>query len=384
MAGVQPPMVPVIAELSARHPGTLSLGQGMVHYAPPPGLLDAAASPGAPEGLLHRYGRVGGIAPLQQLLRAKLAQDNGIDLEGRTLLVTAGGNMAFLTALLAITQPGDEIVLLSPFYFNHEMAVGMASCRAVVVPTDADHQLDLAGVRAAITPRTRAVVCISPNNPTGAVYPGSTLEALARLCGERSIYLMADEAYEYFTYGSARHVSPLSFPGTASHVIGLYSLSKSYGMAGWRIGYLVAPCALEESLEKIQDTNLICPPIACQLAACAALAAGSAWVRPRIAGLNQVRDLVLARLQGLGRRIEAPRPDGAFYVFIRLPGIAPDQDLELVRRLITDYRVAVLPGSTFGLATTCGLRISYGALDPDQVGEALDRLVAGLEALLPG
>src|SRR5204862_4546052 len=156
-------------------------------------------------------------------------------------MVTAGGNMAFVHAVLAITEPDDEVILPVPFYFNHEMAIQIAGCRAVRVPTDARYQLSVGAIRDAITDRTRAIVTVTPNNPSGAVLSESSLREVNALCRELGIYHIADEPYEYFTYGSARHVSPGSFPDAASHTISMYSLSKAYGFAGWRIGYVVYP-----------------------------------------------------------------------------------------------------------------------------------------------
>src|SRR5205807_6713610 len=224
-----------------------------------------------------------------------------------------GSAMAFLNAVLATADPGDEILILSPFYFNHEMAIDIAGCRAVVAPTDENYQPNLPAIESAITARTRAIVTISPNNPTGAVYSKSTLTSINALCRRRGIYHIADEAYEYFTYGDATHFSPPSIPGSEDYTMGLYSLSKAYGMAGWRIGYMVIPAHLEESIKKIQDTNLICPPILNQLAATAALSAGRAWCQTQIGSFSSVRDLVLSELQRLGDRIFVPTPGGAFY-----------------------------------------------------------------------
>ena len=132
---------------------------------------------------------------------------------------------------------------MSPYYFNHEMAVTMAGCRPVLVATDDDFQLDLDAVAAAITANTRAVVTISPNNPSGAVYPEADLRELNRLCAERGVYHIHDEAYEYFLYDGAEHFSPGSLPDAGDHTISLFSLSKAYGFASWRIGYLPPPRA---------------------------------------------------------------------------------------------------------------------------------------------
>src|SRR5437868_1998532 len=147
----------------------------------------------------------------------------------------------------------------------------MAGCRVVRVPTDYFSQLRRDAIEHAITDRTRAIVTISPSNPSGAVLGGESLRAVNDLCRRRGLFHIADEPYEYFTYGGARHVSPGGFPNAAAHTISIYSLSKAYGFAGWRVGYMVYPERLASAMMKSQDTILICPTIASQIGAAAAL-----------------------------------------------------------------------------------------------------------------
>ena len=164
---------------------------------------------------------------MRERIAAKLAAENGIELAGASrVMVTAGGNMAFMHAVMATTTPGDEVILPVPFYFNHEMAIEMAGCRAVRVPTDDRYQLRVDAIAAAMTGRTRAIVTISPNNPSGAVLRERELRAVNTLCRDRGIYHFSDEAYEYFTYGDARHVSPGSFADAAGHTLSLYSCRR--------------------------------------------------------------------------------------------------------------------------------------------------------------
>ena len=376
---VQSPIIPVIGELIRANPGTISLGQGIVHY-PPPGEIVSRMAEAMADPARHRYGHVTGLTPLLEALRAKLAAENGIDSEGREVVVTAGGNMAFVNAVLAIADPGDEIILQTPYYFNHEMAIRLAGCTPVLVPTDGDYQLQVEAIREAITPRTRAVVTISPNNPTGAVYEEAALRAINALCAADGLYHISDEAYEYFTYDGARHFSPGAIDGAAAHTISLYSLSKAYGMAAWRIGYMVMPGALLPAVKKIQDTILICPPVPSQLAALGALEAGAGYCRQFLAPMADVRHLVLEELSRLGPRITVPAVRGAFYAFV-----AVDTDLDalaLARLLIEAYGVAVIPGTTFGMTEGCYLRIAYGALQRETVAEAMGRLTKGLAALV--
>lgn len=383
---MQSPIIPIVGGWVRDHPGTISLGQGVVHYGPPPEAL-AQIERFLADGNNHKYQPVEGIPALVEAITRKLGDENNIPAGGASrVLVTAGGNMAFFEAVLAVTDPGDEIILLTPFYFNHEMAVVMAGCRPVAVPTDERYQPRLDAIAAAITPRTRAILTVSPNNPSGAVYAEAALRAVNELCRTRGLYHISDEPYEYFTYGEARHFSPGSLPGAAAHTISLFSLSKAYGFASWRIGYLVIPEALLEAVRKIQDTNLICPPVISQYAALGALNAGRAWCREKLRGLAEVRAMVLGEMEALGDFCDVPPADGAFYLLLTVRTQTPD--VALVERLIREHGVAVLPGSAFGMTggrrrrSPCTLRLAYGALQPATVAEGVGRLVRGLRALV--
>jgi aspartate/methionine/tyrosine aminotransferase len=391
---VQTPVIPVIGRMIRETPGTISLGQGIVHYPPPREAVEAirdAVAGSAPltgeatasrpeDRLLHGYGDAAGYAPLVEAITAKLASENGIDVDrGSRVMVTAGANMAFMHVVLSITVPGDEIILPVPFYFNHEMAIDMAGCTVVRVPTDDHYQLRLDLLDQAITARTRAIVTISPNNPSGAVFTESSLRAVNALCRERGLYHISDEPYEYFTYG-VRHTSPGAFPDAADHTISMYSLSKAYGFAGWRVGYVVYPEALASAMTKCQDTILICPTMAAQVGATAAMKVGRAYCAPYVEELASIREIVRAELAKLAPLATVPAADGAFYVLLRVQtGMAP---LALVERLIREHKVAVIPGDAFGMTDGCYLRVAYGALQKATVAEGLGRLVTGLRAIL--
>ena len=380
MDRVQAPIIPVIGRMIQDVPGTISLGQGVVHYGPPAESVEAVRAALA-RPATHQYADGAGLPALLERIARKLTADNGIDVSrGSSVMVTAGANMAFMHAALAITAPGDEVILPVPFYFNHEMAIEMAGCRAVLVPTDDRYQLRLDAIESAITTRTRAIVTISPNNPSGAVLSDSSLRAVNALCRDRGLYHIADEPYEYFTYGSARHVSPGSFPGAAAHTISMYSLSKAYGFAGWRIGYVVYPEQIEPAMMKSQDTILICPTIASQEAAIAALDVGRAYSEPHVRALAGIRDSVVARLSELGTLATVPAADGAFYCLLRVH--TNMEPLALAERLIREHKVAVIPGTAFGMTDGCYFRVAYGALQKDTVAEGIGRLVEGLRQIL--
>jgi aspartate/methionine/tyrosine aminotransferase len=379
LARVQPPVIPIVGRWIRETPGTISLGQGIVSYGPPREVLDAVKDFG---GSIddHRYGPVEGTPAILEVIEEKLARENGIAVRpGSRLLVTAGGNLAFVNAILAVTDPGDDVILQVPYYFNHEMAIEIAGAVPVSVQTARDYQLDVDAIADAIGPRTRAVVTVSPNNPTGAVYSEASLRAVNALCRERGVYHVHDEAYEYFTYGSARHFSPGSIDGASAHTISLFSLSKAYGMASWRVGYMVFPEPLWDAINKIQDTLLICPPAISQAAALAALTVGRRYPDGYRAALDTARRGVYAALGADGVPCEIAPVEGAFYYLLRVS--APLDSMTLVERLIREHRVAAIPGSAFADPAPCSIRISYGALEAATLAEGTRRLAAGLKAL---
>jgi aspartate/methionine/tyrosine aminotransferase len=378
MSLVQAPIIPLVGELIRNNPGTISLGQGMVSWGPPPAAVEAAREAAA-DPASHRYGPVEGQPALVEALMVKLEAENALDLDVSQVLVTAGSNMAFLSVVHATTEPGDEVILPSPFYFNHEMAVRIAGCVPVIVPTDARYQPEPDAIIAAITKRTRLVVTVSPNNPTGAVYPEETLTSVNEICERHGLLHVSDEAYEYFTYGGARHFSPGSLPGAGRHTISLYSLSKAYGFAGWRIGCMVVPVTLGDAVYKVQDTMLICPTIVAQEAATAAIGVGRAWCAPHVRRLARVREEVLARFATAADLLYLPTPEGAFYALPRIRTELPA--MTLMERLVREHKVAAIAGDTFGLGEGCYLRVSYGALDAATVAEGMDRLIRGLREI---
>lgn len=380
MQAVQSPIIPVIGQLLSSCPGTISLGQGVVYYSPPPeamALLPQFLSNPAN----HQYQPVQGIAPLLEAIEAKLQAFNRIEInEQNCIVVTAGSNMAFMNAILAITSAGDEIILQTPYYFNHEMAISIAGCRPVLVPTDENYQICPSAIAKAITKRTKAVVTVSPNNPTGAVYSESALREVNQICRAYGIYHISDEAYEYFTYNDVKHTSPGAFPQSSSHTISLYSLSKAYGFASWRIGYMVIPEHLLVPIKKIQDTILICPPVVSQYAALGALQTGIDYCQTHIRAIASVRQLVLRSLNRLQGLCTVAPADGAFYFLLNVN--TQLNAFELVEQLIREYQVAVIPGTTFGMNNGCYLRVAYGALQKETAVEGIERLVQGLKTIV--
>src|SRR6185436_294451 len=315
---VQYPVIPTVQRWVRATPGTISFGQGIISYAPPPEVLEAARRFGG-DVESHRYGPVEGLPELIEALEKKLATENGVRVQPASrVVITAGSHMGFVNALLAIVDTDDEVIIPAPYYFNPAMAAWIVGARPVIVQTRPDYQLDIDAIKDAITPRTRAVVTVCPNNPSGAVYPEADLRTVNALCRDRGIFHIHDEAYEYFTYAGARNFSPASISDAAPHTITTYSFSKGYAMASWRVGYMVLPASLWDAVNKIQDTNLVCPPLISQQAALAALGVGPAYPRAALPALDRLRQRISGELDRQDVPCDTPAADGAFYFFTRV------------------------------------------------------------------
>jgi len=202
------------------------------------------------------------------------------------------------------------------------------------------------------------------------------------LCRSKGVWHIHDEAYEYFTYGDVRPFSAGSIPGASAHTISLYSFSKAYGFAGWRIGYMTIPASLEEAVRKIQDTNLICPTMIAQSAAVGALKVGASHCKAKLRGMAEVREVARKAFAEISSFCVAPVTDGAFYFFLRLD--SPLAPLALVERLVKEHKVAAIPGTAFGIEKGCSLRVAFGALETATAAEGIGRLVRGLRSIVKG
>ncbi|MBS3773215.1 MAG: aminotransferase class I/II-fold pyridoxal phosphate-dependent enzyme [Candidatus Thermoplasmatota archaeon] len=356
----------------------VSLGQGVPFFGPPDAATAAAAKAlSTPDG--YRYSHDAGHPGLRQAVAGKLRRDNDIAADWeRNVIATAGANQAFVNAVLAVTDVGDSVVMVTPYYFNHVMAVQMAGCRPVYVPAGENYVPEVDDIAGALRPDTRAVVTISPNNPTGAVYPPATLRGVNELCADHDIYHISDEPYEHFVYDDARHVSPASYDAGLDHTISLFSFSKSYGMSGYRIGAMAVPADLYSEVLKVQDTVAICPPGPSQAAAAAALQDQGAYPRLFLPTLTENRQVFIDGMADLDG-MSLPVTRGAFYFLLQLDTDRSAWDIAL--RLIEEYGVVTIPGEAFAAAQPA-LRVAYGNITLTQAREGMRRLAAGLPALL--
>lgn len=356
----------------------ISLGQGAPFFPPPAEAVIAATNAyGKSEG--YSYSEDAGWPSLRKTISSKLSHMNGMNVSPENIVVTTGGNTAFINAILATTNIGDEVIVLSPYYFNHIMGIQLAGCKPVIVPVrQEDYQPDISLISEHITPRTKCIVTISPNNPTGAVYPESTLREINKLCVEHNIYHISDEAYESFVFDGSRHFSPGSIPGGMDYTISLFSFSKTYGMPGYRIGYMVVPDHLIKDVIKVQDTISICPPGPSQAAALAALKVGESFLEPYLHTMNNIR-VIFKEAIGSMEGVTMPETSGGYYFFLKLD--TDKSSADIARALMEKYGVITIPGEAFG-ADYPALRVSYGNTTEMEAKEGLARLGKGLSELL--
>ena len=365
-----------MAEINAAGGDVISLGQSVPFFGPPPEMIEAVRDALDNFGpRLHTYGPDAGIPELRQALARKLADFNGVEVDpDRQLLVTPGSNQAFMVTMMTILDPGDEVAIASPYYFNHHMAIELCGgvVREVPLSEEDGFQMTLEDVEGVLTPRTKAVVIISPNNPTGTVYDPDQVVAIARSLTQRGIYVIVDDAYEVFCYDGARHVSPMAAVEHAELLVTLGSLSKTLGMTGWRIGYIAADPELITQALKVQDATAICAPIIAQVAALAALEQMPAYPQSMIGELNERRDLLQSVVD------ETPalhwhRTDGALFALVRADAVGGDRR-ELESELLERAHVLTVPGRAFGSQWSDFIRVSYGCSPRDRYEEALERL----------
>lgn len=287
------------------------------------------------------------------------------------ILVTVGASEGVDASLRAILNPGDEIIVCQPCYVNYTPLAAL--CEATVVPIDTSvngFYPTASQIEKAITPKTKAIMMCSPNNPTGTMIPADELEKIAKLVVKNQLWCISDEIYCELAYDGSEHVSIGSFPGMKDYAIILNGFSKSFAMTGWRIGYIAAPADLITQMTKLHGYNSICAPIFSQYAATEGLKNGWKDVEKMRLSYQQRRNLMVKEFNDMG--LPVPEPKGAFYMFpdITSTGISSE---EFATRLFQKHNVAVVPGSVFGLGGEGHIRVCY-ATAVDKIKIAMDRI----------
>ena len=349
-----------LAAYAGGHGPALDLSQAAPPYAPDAGLLQRLAAAAA-EPETARYGAVRGDALLRERYAAELSALSGGTVDAEAVTITAGCNQAFFIAAMALLQRGDRAILPAPWYFNHRMTLDMLGVEVLALPCAAEAGFvpDPGAAEALVGPGVRAVVLVSPNNPTGATYPAATLAAFRDLCRRHGLWLILDETYRDFRPAGLDGPHDLAARGWPDEVVGLYSFSKSYAVPGHRLGALTAPARLAPEILKVQDCVQICAGRAAQ--------AALAWGVGALAPWREERRRAVARAGETFRAAMAEAPGwsiaslGAYFAYLRHPheGVPAAR---VAQRLARERGVLLLPGSDFGPGQDAYLRLSFPGL----------------------
>lgn len=332
------------------------------------------------------YVATAGIPELRQAICRKLQRDNGLTYAPEQICVSTGAKQALFNAIMAVTNPGDEVIIPTPGWVSYVEMVKLVGGIPVCVPCKSDYQLDIDAIRAAVTEKTAAIIINSPNNPTGAVYGRESLQAIADLAVEKDLYVIADEIYEKLIYGSSTHVSIASLsPEIYQRTIVINGMSKAYRMTGWRIGYSAAPAAIAKGISGLQGHITSNSTTFVQWSAIEALENGEGDVQEMVSEFVQRRDYAYARATALPH-VNCTSPEGAFYL---MPDVswyygkkAGDKviadSFAMSEYLLQEYHVAVVPGGAFMAPEA--IRIAY-TNSLSEIKRGFDRIEEALKAL---
>jgi aspartate/methionine/tyrosine aminotransferase len=363
----------------------IGFGAGEPDFATPDHIVEAArAACGDPA--MHHYTPTGGLPELRAAIAAKTARDSGLDVEPAEVVVSNGGKHSLYNAFQALVDPGDEVLIPAPFWVSYPEQVKLAGGRAVALPTTAadGYRVTPEQLEAARTPQTKALVFVSPSNPTGTVYSPAEVRAIGRWAVDAGIWVITDEIYEHLVYDDAEFASmPVEVPELRPRCVIVNGVAKTYAMTGWRVGWSIAPREVTAGINRLQSHLTSNVNNVAQRAALAAVAGPLDDVERMRQTYNRRRlrvDEVLSAIDG----VHSPLPGGAFYVFpdVRerlgrpVNGQTVSSSLELCALLLDEAKIALVPGEGFGAPGH--VRLSY-ALSDDELEEGLARIVKVLQ-----
>ena len=336
----------VIREMTrvAQEHGAINLAQGFPDFPMPAPMKEAACA--AINGDVNQYAVTWGAAPLRIAIAEKYRRwyDLAVDPD-REVTVTCGATEAMASVFLALVNPGDEVIVLEPFYENYGPDAILAEATPVFVPLEApDWRLDPARLRAAFTPRTKAIIVNTPHNPTGRVLTRDEITLIAELCVEHDVWAITDEIYEHIRYAGNHH--PIAtWPGMAQRTVTISGLSKTFSCTGWRLGYAVAPAPLTAAIRKVHDFLTVGAPAPLQAAGAVGMAFDADYYNRLALEYRERRDVLCGALAEAGFTFAVP--EGAYYVLADYSAMSDSDDRTFARWLASEGGIATVPGSSF-------------------------------------
>jgi aspartate aminotransferase len=368
--------------LQAAGEDVIGFGAGEPDFPTPAHIVDAAAA-ACHDPANHRYTPTAGLPALREAIAAKTRRDSGFAVEASQVLVTNGGKQAIANAFAVLCDPGDEVIVLAPFWTTYPEAIALAGGVPVIVASDerSGFRSTVEELEAAWTPRTKALLFVSPSNPTGAVYPRAEIEAIGQWAVERGLWVLTDEIYEHLVYGSVeQHSMPVVVPELADRCLVVNGVAKTYAMTGWRVGWLIGPADAVAAATNLQSHETSNVSNVAQRAALAAVSGGLDDVAMMRAAFDR-RRITIHRMLNEIDGVECLEPEGAFYAFPKvlgllgksIRGVRPSTSAELAELCINEAKVAVVQGEAFGAPGF--FRMSY-ALGDDNLVEGVSRLAS--------
>jgi aspartate/methionine/tyrosine aminotransferase len=358
-------------ELSEKMGNAIHLEQGEPDFKTPRHIVEAARA-AMEEGFTH-YTSIPGMLELREAIADKLSRENGIDADPTQITMTTGTQEAMMVTALALLDPGEEALILDPYYPSYFEDTLLAEAVPVAVPLNEEggYEVELEVLERKVTTKTKMIWMCNPSNPTGHVFSKRDLEIVAEFAQKHNLIVFSDEVYEKLVYDGARHISMASLPGMGDRTITVNGFSKAYAMNGWRIGYFVAEKNISAELSRIHYFATMCANTISQRAALAALTGPQDCVREMVAEYDRRRKTVIDGLNKI-ERLHYVVPKGAFYVF---PGFSNIKisDEELAVYILQKTGVVTVPGSGFGKTGEQHLRISY-SVQSAQVEDAMKRI----------
>lgn len=354
--------------------GAVNLAQGFPDFAAPPEVKEAACA--AITGDVNQYSITWGAPPFRQAIADYYRRFYNFNVDPETeIAVCCGATEGMVAAMLGLLNEGDEIVVFEPFYENYWPDSQLSGARVRYVSLKPPHWgFDPDELRAAFSPRTRAIILNTPNNPTGRVFTREELTVIARLCQEFDALAITDEIYEHIVYEGARHIPIATLPGMRERSVLVNSLSKTFSVTGWRVGWVIAPPELTASIRKVHDFLTVGAAAPLQQAGVLALGLPDSYFVNLSASYEHKRNLMLDALQPFGFVCSIPR--GAYYVMADIRGFQFENDIEFCRHLVQDIGVAAVPGSSFFASPEAGsqwIRFCF-AKKPETIAAAAERL----------
>ncbi len=337
--------------------------------------IKEAAKAALDNGIVH-YGDLQGTLALREALAQRYRERNQLDFDADEILITNGVTQSAFAALMATINPGDEVIVLEPYYPQHNPKVALLGGKVVSVPLDSsrDFRLDAAAVEAAVTPATRMIILVNPANPVGTVYTRDELGALADICIKHDLLLLADEVYEFNIFDQGRHISIASLPGMRERTITTSAFTKAYSMDGWRIGFTAAPRSIIAAMNKVTLNDTTHPCVFAQEGAIAAVTGPQDCLEIMVKEDRRRRDLVVERLNNMPG-IRCHQPQATIYALPDFRELGKSSE-HLAHELLNECHVAVESGVTYGQSCEGYIRMCFGSEPYERLDEALDRIEA--------